>query len=84
MEIRNSFTVLAQIEKWHKSTWQGLVVFAVAEFCLAYVFASLAIPTAHTWQWALAAIFALGVVRNLGLLIYKITHELKAKATRAR
>ncbi len=75
---------LRKIERWHKQTKQGLLSFAVAELALTYVFASLAIPTAHTWQWALAAVFGLGVIRNTGLLIYKITHELKEKTGRAR
>ena len=57
-----------KISDWHH-TRIGWIIFGLAEAGLAYGFASLAIPSAHTWEWFLAAMFGLGTVHNFGLLI---------------
>ena len=64
---------MKQISNWHQ-TKLGLLVFGVVELGLAYIFASLAINSAHTWQWLLAVIFGLGVLQNAGRLAGKIIH----------
>lgn len=69
---------LRSLEKWHTST-PGLVVFAIGEGLLAYLFASLAIPSAHTWEWVLAAVFGIGTLQNVGRIILKLWQKLTSK-----
>jgi len=65
--------VLKNLEKWHY-TKLGLAIFGLGEAGLAYLFASLAIPTAHTWEWALAVVFSIGTLQNFGRLIRKFIY----------
>lgn len=52
------------LDKWHK-TKPGYLVFGLAELALAYAFASLAIDSAHIWEYALATLFLIGGIQNL-------------------
>lgn len=55
---------MESLDKWHK-TRTGHLAFGLAELALAYIFGSLAINSAHFWQYLLAVIFLIGGVQNL-------------------
>jgi hypothetical protein len=54
---------LQAIDKWHR-TRTGHIVFGLAEFVLAYIFASLAIDSGSLWQYAAAVILLVGGIQN--------------------
>ena len=57
-----------QLDDWHK-TRPGLLVFAIIELALAYLFASLAINDGNLWIYLLTLIFLVGCLQNLFRLI---------------
>ena len=59
---------MEQLGKWHQ-TKLGLLVFALAELAIAYVFVSLAIDRGNLWYYLLAFIFLTGSLNNLFKLI---------------
>ncbi|MDZ7744391.1 MAG: hypothetical protein U5K77_01375 [Candidatus Saccharibacteria bacterium] len=61
-------SIVARLHKWHK-TPQGLTIFAVMEFALAYVFSSWAIDSGSYWHYIPAVILLLGGIQNTARLI---------------
>lgn len=55
---------MERVNQWHK-TRTGYLVFGLAELTLAYIFGSLAINSAHFWQYLLAVVFLIGGLKNL-------------------
>ncbi len=60
--------MLKQLDIWHK-TKTGLLVFAVLELGIAYVFVSLAIDRGNFIYYGLALIFLFGSLQNLIKLV---------------
>jgi hypothetical protein len=52
------------IKKWHH-TKIGLLVFAVVELILAYLFGSLSIDRGNLWWYLLTIILLVGTVQNI-------------------
>jgi len=52
------------LDKWHK-TKTGYLVFGIVELALSYLFISLALDSAHTWQYVLSILLLIGGVHNL-------------------
>jgi hypothetical protein len=65
--------MLQKLDKWHK-TKLGLLVFAIFELVIAYVFASLAIDRGNFLWYLLALIFLVGFLQNLVKLIRSFAH----------
>lgn len=61
---------MKKLKSWSQ-TKSGILAIILMEIAGAYVFASLAINSAHTWQWATALILAISAVRQVWLLIRK-------------
>lgn len=68
--------MLKQLDNWHK-TKTGLLVFAVLELGIAYVFVSLAIDKGNFLYYLLTLIFLFGSLQNLVKLIGKIVNGKK-------
>lgn len=56
--------MLTDIKKQHDRP-QGLLIFFLAEFVLAYVFASLSIDRGNLWWYLLTLVFFVGGLKNL-------------------
>ncbi len=65
--------MLKKLDAWHK-TRRGLLVFAVLELLLAYVFVSLAINKGNLLYYILTLVFLFGFLQNTVKLIGKLTH----------
>ena len=57
-----------KLDKWHK-TKLGLLVFALVELALTYIFVSLAIDVGSLWYYLLTLIFLVGTLQNTLKLI---------------
>jgi hypothetical protein len=58
---------LQAIDKFHK-TRLGYLVFGLVEFGLAGAFANWAIDNGNLWLWALAFVFFIDFLQNIGKL----------------
>jgi len=52
-----------KLDKWHK-TKLGLLIFALVELGITYVFVSLAIDKGSLWYYLLTLIFLVGTLQN--------------------
>lgn len=66
--------MLKKLDAWHK-TRRGLLVFAVLELLLAYVFVSLAINKGNLLYYILTLVFLFVFLQNTVKLIGKLTHD---------
>lgn len=66
--------MLDKLDNWHK-TKLGLLVFAVVELLIAYIFVSLSISYGNLWWYLFATIFAIGSVQNLFKLIGSLIRD---------
>ena len=62
-----------KLDKWHK-TKLGLLIFALVELAITYVFVSLAIDKGSLWYYLLTLIFLVGTLQNLTRLIGSFIH----------
>jgi hypothetical protein len=69
----------SKVHQWHQ-TGTGLMVFALAEFGLSYVFVSWAINSGRLSAWILAIVLAIGAIQNFIKLIWNLVHGRTAKA----
>jgi hypothetical protein len=65
--------MINKLHIWHQ-TRLGLLVFALVELVIAYVFASLAIDRGNLWWYLLTLIFFVGSLQNLFRLIGAHSH----------
>jgi hypothetical protein len=56
--------MIHKLDRWHK-TKGGLLVFAILELGLAYLFVSLAIDRGNLFYYALSLILFVGTLKNL-------------------
>jgi hypothetical protein len=56
--------MIKQLDKWHE-TKLGLLVFALIELAITYVFFSLSIDRGNFWWYLLTLVFFLGFLQNL-------------------
>ena len=68
--------MISKLDAWHK-TKIGLLIFAVLELGIAYVFVSLAIDKGNILYYLLTLIFLFGGLQNLVKLIGKIVNGKK-------
>lgn len=68
--------MISKLDAWHK-TKIGLLIFAVLELGIAYVFVSLAIDKGNFLYYLLTLIFLFGGLQNLVKLIGKIVNGKK-------
>ena len=59
--------------RW-RHTRIGRICWAVLAGIIAYVFASLAVDSGTLWQWALAVVFIVDALYNLGQFIRTVIH----------
>jgi hypothetical protein len=68
--------------RW-KHTAHGRLIWAVLDFVIAYIFASLAINSGSIWQWGIAILFTIDGVYELVRFIGKLIHGNNDKTTAA-
>jgi len=66
--------MLKKLDAWHK-TKTGLLIFAVLELILAYIFVSLAIDKGNFLYYILTLIFLYGSLQNIFKLAGKFIND---------
>ncbi|HUB94097.1 MAG TPA: hypothetical protein VMB52_06360 [Verrucomicrobiae bacterium] len=56
---------LRGVDKFHRTTRAGHLLFGLIELLVAFLFARWAVPSGDWWEWLLALMFLVGSLQNL-------------------